>query len=82
MFHVIDIRGVKEEGAGNGVARDIYSSFWIDTTDSYSIGEKKRVPFVRHDLFKIEWKTISGVLMKGYYDVGYFPCIGRVLFLS
>ena len=70
---MIDIRGVKEEGIGNGVARDIYSSFWIDATDSYFIGEKERVPFVRHDLFKNEWKAISHILMKGYYDVGYFP---------
>ena len=70
---MIDIRGVKEEGTGNGVARDIKSSFWIDATDSYFIGEKERVPFVRHDLFKNEWKAISDILMKGYYNVGYFP---------
>ena len=73
LFHVIDMRGVKEVGKGNGVAQDIYSSFWIDTTDSYLIGEKGRVPFVRHDLFKSVWKAISDILMKGYYDVGYFP---------
>ena len=74
---MIDIRGVKEEGTGNGVVRDIYSSFWIDATDSYFIGEKERVPFVRHDLFKNEWKVISDILMKGYYDVGYFPVISK-----
>ena len=73
LFHVIDMRGVKEVGKGNGVAQDIYSSFWIDTTDSYLIGEKGRVPFVRHDLFKSVWKAINDILMKGYYDVGYFP---------
>ena len=78
---MIDIRGVKEEGTGNGVARDIYSSFWIDATDSYFIGEKERVPFVRHDLFKNEWKAISDILMKGYYDVGYFSVMISKAFL-
>ena len=78
---MIDIRGVKEEGTGNGVARDIYSSFWIDATDSYFIGEKERVPFARHDLFKNEWKAIGDILMKGYYDVGYFPVIISKAFL-
>ena len=67
---MIDIRGVKEEGTGNGVARDIYSYLWRDATDSYFIGEKERVAFVRHDLFKNEWKAISDILMKVYYDVG------------
>ena len=78
---MIDIRGVKEEGTGDGVGRDIYSSFWIDATDSYFIGEKERVPFVRYDLFKNEWKAISDILMKGYYDVGYFPVMISKAFL-
>ena len=78
---MIDIRGVKEEGTGNGVARDIYSSFWIDASDSYFTDEKERVPFVRHDLFKNEWKAISDILMKDYYDVGYFPVMISKAFL-
>ena len=81
MFHVIDIRWVKEEGTGNGVARDIYFSFWINATDPYFIGEKERVPFERHDLFKNEWKAISDILMKGYYDVGYIPVMISKAFL-
>ena len=70
---MIDIRGVKKAWTKDGVVRDIYSSFWTDATDSYFIGEKDRVPFVRHDLFKNEWKAIGDILMRGYYDVGYFP---------
>ena len=46
----IDARGKEEVGRGDGVARDIYSSFWIDVSNSLFIGEKERVPFVRHDL--------------------------------
>ena len=78
---MIDITGVKEEGTGNGVARDMYSSFWVDATDSYFIGEKERVPFARHDLFKNEWKAISDILMKDYRDVGYFPVMISKAFL-
>ena len=79
MFHLIDIRGVKEEGTGNSVARDIYSFFWIDITNSYFVGEKERVPFVRHVLLKNEWKAISDA--KGNYDVGYFPVMISKAFL-
>ena len=78
---MIDIRGVKEEGTGNGVVRDLYSSFWRDATDSYFIGEKKKVPFVRHDLFKNKGKAISDILMKDYYDVGYFSVMISKAFL-
>ena len=46
----IDACGKEEIGCGDGVARDIYSSFWTDVLNSLLIGEKERVPFVRHDL--------------------------------
>ena len=69
----IDARGKEEVGRGDGVARDIYSSFWIDVSNSLFIGEKERVPFVRHDLYKREWEAIGKILAKGFNDTGYFP---------
>ena len=36
---------------------------------------------MRYDLFKNEWKAISDILMKGYYDVGYFPVMISKAFL-
>ena len=69
----IDARGKEEVGRGDGVARDIYSSFWIDVSNSLFIGEKERVPFVRHDLYKKEWEAIGKILTKGFNDTGYFP---------
>ena len=36
---------------------------------------------MRHDLFENEWKAISDILMKGYYDVGYFPVMISEAFL-
>ena len=58
----IDARGKEEVGRGDGVARDIYSSFWIDVSNSLFIGEKERVPFFRHDLYKKEWEVIGKIL--------------------
>ena len=66
LLHVMDIREVKQQGTGIGMAQDIYSSFWIDATDSYFTGGKERTQFVRNDLFKKEWKAIIDILMKGY----------------
>ena len=63
------------------MARHIYFSFRIDATGSYFIGENERVLFVRHDLFKNEWKAISDMLMKGYYGVEYFPVMISKAFL-
>ena len=36
---------------------------------------------MRHDLFKNAWQAISDILMKGYYDVGYFPVMISEAFL-
>ena len=43
---IIDPQGNEEIGVGNGVSRDIYTSF----------------PYVRYDLFKYEWKAIVKIL--------------------
>ena len=71
----IDARGKEAVGCGDGVARDVYSSFWIDVSNSLFIREKERVPFVRHDLYKKEWKTIGKILAKRFNDMGYFPAM-------
>ena len=42
-----------------------------------TIGERERVPFVRHDHFVEEWQAVGRMLVKGFTSVGYFP-----LFLS
>ena len=36
---------------------------------------------MRHDSFKNWWKAISDILMKGYYDMGYFPVMISKAFL-
>lgn len=69
----IDPRGREENGAGSGVSRDIYSSFWNEVYNAYLYGEQERVPQVRHDLYKQEWRAIGMIILKGYVDTGYFP---------
>ncbi|XP_057315313.1 uncharacterized protein LOC130656470 isoform X1 [Hydractinia symbiolongicarpus] len=69
----IDPRGQEDNGAGSGVSRDIYSSFWNEVYNAYLYGEQERVPQVRHDLYKQEWRAIGMIILKGYVDTGYFP---------
>ena len=69
----IDARGKEEVRRGDGVAWDIYSRFCIDASKSLFIGEKERVPFVCHDIYKKEWEAIGKILAKGFNDTGYFP---------
>ena len=34
---------------------------------------RKKVPLVRHDLYKREWEAIGKILAKGFNDTGYLP---------
>ena len=73
VFEIIDDRGKPEKGAGNGVARDVFSLFWKAFGNSMTIGARERVPYVRHDHFISEWQSIGRILVKGYKMVSYFP---------
>ena len=77
LFTVINERGGKEDGVGVGVEREVYSLFWKQFANSVMIGERGRVPFIRHDHFIKEWEAVGRILVKGYQLVSYFP-----LFLS
>ena len=50
VFTIINERGKHEEGAGIGVNREVFL-FWSDFANSMTIGERGRVPFIRHDHF-------------------------------
>ena len=77
LFTIINERGEKEDGVGVGVEREVYSLFWKQFANSMTIGERERVPFIRHDHFIKEWEAVGRILVKGYQSVLYFP-----LFLS
>ena len=72
-FTVVDHRGDEEIGAGTGVAREVFTSFWKEVYDSILIGHTERVPIVIHDFFKEEWVAIARIICKGYMQRGYFP---------
>ncbi len=82
VFEIIDDRGKPEKGAGIGVARDVFSLFWKAFGDSMTIGERERVPFVRHDHFVNEWQAIGRILVHGYKMVSYFPLILSKTFIG
>ena len=74
-FCFINNSGNEEAGRGSGVSRDIYASFWTEVFECLFVGEKERVPFVRHDYFVTEWEAIGKIIFKGYKDTGYFPVL-------
>ena len=80
-FIIINARGEKGPGVGAGVERDIYSSAWKEILDGLCVGERERVPFVRHDLYINEWNSIAKILVKGFMDTKYFPLQLRKAFI-
>ena len=78
----IDPGGEEEMGAGSGVTRNVYSAFWQEVSNSFLIGELERVPIVRHDMYKVEWSAIRMIIIKGYFDVRYFPTVLSRCFIN
>ena len=71
---MVDARGKDERGVdGGGVYRDAISCFWQEFNDSSTLGERERVPTLRHDFQSSEWSAVGRILTKGYLDLGYFP---------
>ena len=62
-FKVIDERGQLEEGEGVGVKRDVIATFWQQLFASASLGDKEKVPCIRHDFQKSEWQAIARILV-------------------
>lgn len=72
-FKVIDERGEMEEGEGIGVMRDIIATFWQQLFASASLGDKEKVPCIRHDYQKSEWQAVARILVYGFKKAQYFP---------
>ena len=72
-FRVIDERGRLEEGEGSGVTRDVITTFWQQIFAATSIGDREKVPCIRHDFQKSEWMAIALALVFGFKKVDYFP---------
>ncbi|CAH3176833.1 unnamed protein product, partial [Porites evermanni] len=72
-FKISNERGELELGVGIGVISEVYTLFWNELSISVTIGDRERVPFVRHDHFVEEWESVRRILMKGFKSVSYFP---------
>ena len=80
-FKVINEKGEFEKGVGVGVICEVYTLFWSEFSISMTIGERERVPFVRHDHFVEEWEAVGRILVKGFVSVSYFPTFLSKAFL-
>jgi len=64
-FIVIDPRGVEENGVGDGVARDVICSFFIDFVMSNTIGCLEVIPAIRHTMLLEDWKAVARIILYG-----------------
>ena len=72
-FSITNDMGKDELGAGIGVTQEVFTLFWKSFANSMTIGERERVPIVRHDLYIDEWEAVARILVKGYKMISYFP---------
>ncbi|KAJ7352792.1 hypothetical protein OS493_033853 [Desmophyllum pertusum] len=81
---MVDGQGNDERGEDvRGIYRDALSSFWQEFYMSCSLGERGRVPFLRHDFQADEWAAVGRIISKGYLDLGYFPVmLSKAFFIS
>lgn len=77
---VIDVRGITEQGVGNGVLRDLICSFFSEVSFSYMIGCQEKVPAVRHDMGENQWKAFARIIAYGL-RLNYFPLFLSPVFL-
>ena len=71
---MVNAHGQEEAGSdANGVFRDALSAFWSAFENSCTVGEDERIPVIRHDFQAPEWEGIARLLVKGFYQLNFFP---------
>jgi len=71
---MVNAHGQDESGSDeNGVFRDALSAFWSAFENSCTVGEDERIPVIRHDFQSPEWEAIARILVKGFYQLNFFP---------
>ena len=86
---ICDIKVIMVDGKGDdelgvdakGIYRDAISCFWQEFYNTCTMGERERVPALRHDFQLETWTAIARVLVKGFWDLGYFPVMLSKAFL-
>mgnify|MGYP001794375031 CR=1 FL=1 len=75
-FIMVDVQGNAEKGVDwKGIYRDALANVWQEFYISCCLGERERVPFLRHDFQSDEWKAVARIIVKGFLDLGYFPAM-------
>jgi len=62
-FKVTNEKGEFEQNVGVGVICEVCTLFWSDFSISMTIGERERVPFVRHNHFVEEFEAVKRILV-------------------
>ena len=65
-------RNDEMEEDAKGVYHDILECFWQEFYISCTLGERERVPPLRHDFPRDEWTAVGQIIAKEYLDLGYF----------
>lgn len=66
--------GKQEMGQDEGgVLRDCLSEFWHEFYDQCTLGNAFKVPFLRHDFGKQQWKSIGRIIAFGWQREKYLP---------
>jgi len=71
-FTVIDAGGNPELGVGEGVTKDVITSFFGEFMPSYMIGCNEVVPVIRHTMTSESWKSVARIMMYSL-RMNYFP---------
>ena len=79
---VKDTNGKNEAGEGRGVLREVLTDFWCQFYQSLAVGASSKVPVIRHDYQKEQWKAIARILLYGYCTEGIFPLSLSPIFIS
>ena len=71
---MVDSHGNDETGEDvKEIYRDALACFWQQFYIFCTLGERERVPALRHDFQCDEWTAVGRIIAKGYSDLGYFP---------
>ncbi|XP_066927273.1 uncharacterized protein [Clytia hemisphaerica] len=71
-FGCIMLNGSLERGQGDGVERDVISSFFNEFYESCCVGATEKVPIVRHDYQKAQWEAVARIVCHAI-RIGYYP---------
>ena len=55
-FRIIYERGKLEERVRSGVTRHVIATFWQQLFAATMVGDREKVPCIRHDFQKSEWR--------------------------